>query len=101
MRLYGNPSRAGGQSLQGDTYAARAAAGDRTLLHEALTLSIDELTEIREELEAEMAAAPPTAALPGSKAKVDEMAARAERGDALFIDGDSKGAGDGSPDVQG
>lgn len=101
VRLYGNPSRAGGQSLQGDTYAARAAAGDRTLLHEALTLSIDELTAIREEVEAQMASAPPTPAPPGSKGKVDEMALRAERGDALFIDGDSKGAGDGSPDVQG
>ena len=101
VRLYGSPTRAGGQSLQGDTYAARAAAGDRTLLHEALTLSIDELTAIREELEAEMAAAPPTAAPPGSKAKVDEMALRVERGDALFIEGDSKGAGDGSSDVQG
>jgi hypothetical protein len=101
VRLYGSPTRAGGQSLQGETYAARAAAGDRTLLHESLTRSIDEITAIREELEAEMAAAPPTAAPPGSKAKVDEMARRVERGDALFIDGDSKGAGDGSSDVQG
>jgi hypothetical protein len=71
------------------------------LLHEALTLSIDELTLIRNELEAEMAAAPATDAAPGTRAKVDEMARRVERGDALFIDGDSKGAGDGSPDVQG
>jgi hypothetical protein len=101
VRLYGSPARAGGQSLQGDTYAARAAAGDRTLLHEALTLAVDELTAIREEVEAQMAAAPPTAAPPGSKTKVDEMAARAERGDALFIDGDSKGADDGSPANQG
>lgn len=101
VRLYGSPTRAGGQSLQGETYAARAAAGDRTLLHESLTRSIDEITAIREELEAEMAAAPPTAAPPGSKAKVNEMALRVERGDALFIEGDSKGAGDGSSDVQG
>lgn len=70
-------------------------------MHEALTLSIDELTAIRDEVEAEMAAAPPTAAAPGTQAKVDEMARRVERGDALFIDGDAKGAGDGSPDVQG
>lgn len=101
MRLYGSPARAGGQSLQGETYAARAAAGDRTLLHEALTLALDELTAIREELEAQMAAAPPTVAPPGSKSKVDEMAARAERGDALFIEGDSKGTDDGSSAHQG
>jgi hypothetical protein len=96
VRLYGAPDRAGGQSLRGDTYAARAAAGDRTLLHEALTLSIDELNHIREEVEAVMAAAPPTPAQPGSKEKVEEMARRVERGESLFIEGDGSRPADGS-----
>lgn len=96
MRLYGQPERAGGASLQGDAYAQRAANGDRTLLHEALTLSIDELGQIREEVETVMASAPPTAAQPGSAEKVEEMARRMQRGDSLFIDGDGAKPGDGS-----
>jgi hypothetical protein len=96
VRLYGNPERAGGQSLQGNAYAARAASGDRTLLHEALTLSIDELIEIRELVEKAMAAATPTAAVPGTKDKVEEMRLRVERGDALFIKGDGSTPADGA-----
>ena len=96
VRLYGNPERAGGQSLQGNAYAARAASGDRTLLHEALTLSIDELIEIRELVEKAMAAATPTAAVPGTKDKVEEMRLRVERGDSLFIKGDGSTPADGA-----
>jgi len=96
VRLYGSPEKAGGQSLQGNTYQARAANGDRTLLHEALSVSIDELHAIREEVESVMAAAPPVQAAPGSKAKVEEMARRVERGEALFIDGDGSQLPDGS-----
>ena len=96
VRLYGRPERAGGQSNLGETYAARAARGDRTLLYEALTLSVDELTAIREEVHAVMDAAEPTAAEPGSKAKVEEMARRMERGESLFVEGDGPRPGDGS-----
>lgn len=98
MRLYGSPEKAGGQSLQGNTYQARAANGDRTLLHEALSVSIDELHAIREEVEKQMAAAPPIAAAPGSKEKVEEMARRVERGESLFIEGDGSQSRDGSRD---
>lgn len=97
MRLYGNPSKAGGQSLQGETYAARAARGDRTLLYDAVGLSIDELGEIRHEIQVVIDAAPPTQAAPGSADKVAEMARRAERGESLFVDGDGPRSGDGSP----
>lgn len=97
VRLYGNPNRAGGQSLQGETYAARAARGDRTLLYDAVGLSIDELTEIRNEIQAVLDAAEPTAAGPGTADKVAEMARRAERGESLFVDGDGPRPGDGSP----
>lgn len=96
MRLYGQPERAGGESLQGNAYAQRAASGDRTILHEALTLSIDELGQIREEVEVVMASATPTPAQPGTAAKVDEMAKRMERGESLFIKGDGKPPADGS-----
>lgn len=95
VRLYGRPDRAGGTSLQGETYAARAARGDRTLLYEALTLSIDELAEIRREVDAVMEQAPPTPHGPGTPGKVDEMARRVERGEALFIDGDGSQPGEG------
>lgn len=97
IRLYGNPSKAGGQSNQGETYAARAARGDRTLLYDAIGLSIDELTEIRNEIQAVIDAAPPTQAAPGTVDKVDEMARRAERGESLFIEGDGPRPGEGSP----
>ena len=88
VRLYGAPEKAGGQSLQGDTYAARAASGDRTLLYESLTVALDEIGRIRDEVDAQMASATPTPAAPGTPAKVEEMRRRMERGDALFIDGD-------------
>ncbi len=88
VRLYGAPEKAGGQSLQGDTYVARAASGDRTLLYESLTVALDEIGRIRDEVDAQMASAPPTPAAPGTPEKVEEMRRRMERGDALFIDGD-------------
>lgn len=88
VRLYGRPERAGGQSLQGETYAARAARGDRTLLQDCLTVAIDELTLIRVEVEAAIDDVTPTDAEPGSAEKVQEMARRAERGESLFSDRD-------------
>jgi hypothetical protein len=97
VRLYGSPDKAGGQSLQGETYAGRAARGDRTLLYDCLTVTVDELLAVREEIQAVIDAAEPTAAEPGSKEKVDEMARRAERGESLFIQGDGTRPGDGSP----
>ena len=97
VRLYGRPDRAGGQSNQGETYAARAAAGDRTLLYDCLTVSRDELDAIRGEVEAAMEAAAPTSAPPGTTDKVSEMARRAERGESLFIQGDGPRPDDGSP----
>jgi hypothetical protein len=96
VRLYGSPDKAGGQSLQGETYAARAARGDRTLLYDAITVTVEELLAVREEIQAVIDAAEPTTAQPGSKEKVDEMARRAERGESLFIEGDGPRPGDGS-----
>lgn len=85
VRLYGNPSKAGGQSNEGEAYAARAARGDRTMLYDALTVARDELDAVREEVHQAMESAPPTSHPPGSWGKVEVMAERMARGDSLFI----------------
>ena len=97
VRLYGDPSKAGGQSNAGETYAARAARGDQTLLYDCITVTVDELVAVRDEIQARIDAAPPTQAAPGSGDKVSEMARRAERGESLFVDGDGPRSGEGSP----
>lgn len=89
VRLYGNPSKAGGQSNEGDAYAARAAQGDRTLLYDALTIARDELDGIREEVHRVMESAPATSHPPGSWGKVEVMRERMARGDSVFIAGDA------------
>lgn len=89
VRLFGNPSRAGGTSNEGETYEARAARGDRTLLYDCLGHCEEQLALIRAEVQAAMDAAPPTSAEPGSLEKVAVMLARAERGESIFIEGDA------------
>jgi hypothetical protein len=91
VRLYGNPEKAGGQSLEGEAYAARAARGDRTMLFDCLTVARDELDAIREEVHRVMEAAPPTDFPPGSRGKVDVMRDRMHRGESIFIEADSRG----------
>ena len=88
-RLFRQPEIAGGQSLEGETYQARAARCDQTLLHDAFLLIRDEADVGVAEVQAEMDAAPPTAAPPGTPAKVAEMEARALAGKSIFIPGDA------------
>lgn len=90
VRLYGNPSKAGGQSNEGEAYAARAARGDRTMLYDALTVAREELDAIREQVHQVMESAPPTMLPPGSPGKVEVLAERFYRGDSLFIARDAK-----------
>jgi hypothetical protein len=90
VRLFAHPETAGGQSLEGETYAARAARCDQTLIHDASMLIRDEADAIVAEVQAAMDAAPKTAALPGTRAKVLEMEARARRGQSIFVDADAK-----------
>lgn len=92
VRLFGSPEIAGGQSLDGETYAERAARGDRTLLYDALGYVDDQVVELRAEIARKMASAPPTTAAPGSADKVCVMFERAEAGFDLFIDGDRHAA---------
>lgn len=89
IRLFGAPRTAGGQSLEGETFAARASRGDRTLLYDALGFVGDEVAELRDQIARKMDAASPTVARPGTAEKVAVMFARAERGDSLFIEGDA------------
>lgn len=91
VRLYGNPEKAGGQSLEGEAYAARAARGDRTMLFDCLTVARDELDAIREEVHRVMEAAPPTDFPPGSRGKVEVMRERMHRGESIFIENDATG----------
>jgi hypothetical protein len=90
VRLYGNPSKAGGQSNEGEQYAARAARGDRTMLYDALTVAREELDAIREEVHNVMESTPPTRHPPGSPEKVEVIRERMSRGESLFINGDLK-----------
>jgi hypothetical protein len=89
VRLFGNPSKAGGTSNAGETFEARAARGDRTLLFDCLRFCGDEIELLRDEVQARMDAAPPTSAPPGSAEKVAVMLARAENGESIFIEGDA------------
>ena len=85
MRLYNAPQRAG----EG-IFADRLTREDKTLLHDALNAAAFEIDLIREQVSAEMGKALPTSAPPGSHQKVSEMAARFDRGEWLFHDGDAK-----------
>jgi hypothetical protein len=84
VRLYGRPDRAGGQSLHGETYAERAARGDRTLLYDLAGLVVDEVGAIRAEIQTAMDDTEPTPHPPGTTGKVSEMERRAIRGESLF-----------------
>lgn len=88
---HAKPHTAGGQSLAGDEYARRIAAGDRTVLFDALTYVWVEVGDIRDEILAEMDATPPTRHPPGSPGKVAVMAARMAAGNSLFVPGDAGG----------
>jgi len=93
VRLLGQPEkaaeRAGGQSNAGDVYAARVAAGDPSVLHDALVAAADIIETIRRDVAAHMDDVEPTSAAPGSVQKLAVLAARAAGGRSLFCDADS------------
>jgi hypothetical protein len=89
-RAYTNPAKAGGASLLGDEFAQRIAAGDRSLLYDALGYVRDEVDALRDEIARVMESCPPTRHLPGSRAKVDLMMRRLEQGYSLFVPGDAR-----------
>lgn len=88
IRLFADPSKAGGEGLSGDDYKQRLERGDRTILCDAVGLAIDDLTGIRAEIVDRMDAAEPTDAEPGSHEKVAVMSRRAYLGESLFVSRD-------------
>ena len=84
VRLYNAPQRAG-EGILSD----RLAREDKTLLFDALTAAAFEIDAIREQVSGAMSGAAPTSAVPGSHEKVAEMAARFDRGEWLFVEGDA------------
>jgi hypothetical protein len=90
VRVYTNPGKAGGASKLGEEFAQRIAAGDRSLLYDALGFCRNEIDELREEIARVMESCPPTHHMPGSPAKVDLMMRRLEQGYSLFVPGDAR-----------
>jgi len=91
LLIYSARREVGGDSLIGNhAYNQRAANYDRTILHDALLLARDEFDQVVREVQAVMDSPKPTAALPGSREKVDVMEARARLGFSIFIDADKK-----------
>ncbi len=93
VRLLGSPEtaaeRAGGQSNAGDVFASRVAAGDPSVLHDALVAAADIIETVRREVAAHMDDVEPTSAAPGSAEKVAVLTDRAAAGRSLFSSADA------------
>lgn len=83
-----------------DELAQRIEQGDRTLLHDCVSVAIAELQLVLSEIEASMRHAPPTDALPGSAAKIEVLRQRFADSQELWVDGDSQTC-DGSHTAEG
>lgn len=90
LAIYTTATDVGGCSRGNKNYKRRVEKHDRTILHDALALAIDEYTEVFEQVQAAMDAAPPTTARPGTKEKVAVMESRAKAGFSIFIDADAQ-----------
>ncbi len=90
LAIYTTATDVGGCSRGNRNYKRRVEKHDRTILHDALALAIDEYTDVFAQVQAAMDSAPPTTSLPGSKGKVDAMERRAREGYSIFIDADAK-----------
>lgn len=89
LAIYTTAKNIGGHE-KNNNYDRRVAQGDRTILHDALALAIDEYSELFGEVQAIMDSAPPTLAKPGTREKVDVMERRAQDGYSIFIEADAK-----------
>jgi len=89
VNVYARPETAGGRSLAGDNHAARAAAGDRSLLHDLLTRSVQELEAVRDEVWAAMTPGPLTSQ-PGTPERINELARRVAAGQTLHTESDRR-----------
>lgn len=87
-RLFADPTRAGGEGNEGAMYQLRLERGDRTVVYDFVTTAIDELENVRADIQSEMDSAPPTDHAPGDAEKVAVMRDRANGGFSLFVPGD-------------
>ena len=87
--LYAYPARAGAVSLEGEVFRARLERWDATVLHEFLTAAGNLIDDIRVDVERTIEAVEPSEFAPGTRDKVSVMAARWERGKALFSERDA------------
>jgi len=71
-----------------DEMGQRIAQGDRTLLHDCVSVAIYELQSVLDAIEASMRGAPATDALPGSAAKIEVLRQRFAGSQFLWVDGD-------------
>lgn len=83
-RAYGCPQK----SKRTDSFATRAAEGDRTLLHDCLTKVSRELEELAARVEKDIEPKS-TQAMPGSQEKIEILRERFEQGKKLFADDDA------------
>lgn len=83
-RAYGCPQA----SKRTDSFATRAAEGDRTLLHDCLTRVSRELEELAAKVEKDIEPKS-TQAMPGSQEKIEILKERFEQGKKLFADDDA------------
>lgn len=89
VNVYANPTSAGGMSLVGDAYVEAALAGDPRILLDAIVEVVCRLQGIGRQIEV-VIEPKATAALPGTREKIEEMRRRHERFKALHTDGDSR-----------
>jgi len=71
-----------------DEMGQRIAQGDRTLLHDCVSVAIYELQSVLDAIETSMRGAPATDALPGSAAKIEVLRQRFAGSQFLWVDGD-------------
>ena len=84
IRAYVMPQTIGGRTGE------RIAAGDVTVLHEFAASVLHQSLEVVDEIDAIIAPKTRARHLPGSRGKVDDLAARAERGEGLFREDDPR-----------
>lgn len=90
LAIYTTATDVGGCSRGNRNYKRRVEKHDRTILHDALALAIDEYMDVFKQVQSEMDAATPTKAMPGTSAKVSVMERRAREGFSIFIDADAR-----------
>ena len=90
LAIYTTAAEVGGCSLGNDNYQRRVKRQDRTILHDALTLAMDEYGDVLGQVQTVMDSAPPTRSLPGSRDKVATMEERARQGYSIFHEHDAK-----------